>query len=68
MKDGELYNRIVQRILRESNIPELMEVLTERISMTDLQSGFGFPKALKKHLEYVFLTTYSWNAEAKWSG
>jgi hypothetical protein len=37
MEDRTLHNRIVQRIVRESNIPELMEVLTERISMTDLQ-------------------------------
>jgi hypothetical protein len=38
MKDPVIQNRIVQRILKEVNIPELMEVLIERISMTDLQS------------------------------
>ena len=38
MRDDVTTNAIVQRVLRESRIPELIEVLTERISMTDLQS------------------------------
>src|SRR4029453_16499128 len=38
MEDPKFHSKIVHRIVRESNTPELMEVLTERISMTDLQS------------------------------
>ena len=31
-------NKIIARILREAGVPELLEVLAERLSPTDLQS------------------------------
>jgi len=38
MKDRGRAARIAERIVRESGIPNLIEVLSERLSMTDLQS------------------------------
>src|SRR5262245_24190841 len=38
MRNEGSVNPIIERIIKESNVPDLMEVLTERISMTDLQS------------------------------
>ena len=48
MEDRTLHNRIVQRIVRESNTPELMEVLTERISMTDLHGDREVPNLFQE--------------------
>ena len=38
MKDREPNSSISERIVRDCGIPELVEVLCERISSTDLQS------------------------------